>query len=473
MVTGETKVCPVCDSVIDADAKRCTQCNTDLSLFDVDSDGTLDTGKVAAANGKSIDDILASIVSGKEVRPDIFEDIKTIATNQDDDILADAEVEPGVEFECPNCGTRVAASAKVCPGCGAQFAEEAVEQFECPLCNAVVDVNATACPNCGVAFADEEGTAAAAPPPQVAPARSPAAEPVTTVPTSPPSPRPPARAGGTPLDRLRAITDARRKPPPEEPLDRNALNRELPRLVKEVKPLLLTARKVGVEITNEKDLIGEAITFGKQRDVEKAVGLIRKAQFQLENAFTSQIGRRIESTLQEVQRAQAAGGNDLDAILQGCAEAIDALDARDYVTSAEKAKAAREGFDARAGGSAKARSELSAAKELAANAKRLGVSVREADTYLSRGDAAMNQRNYDQAAGYAVQARQVIVRALPDVLNREMKKARTTLLDMKVKGGDLSKPVGLLKQASIHMKREEYADAVRLVRMFHDEVAGT
>ena len=119
MVSGETKLCPVCDSVIDADARRCSECNTDLSLFDVDSDGASDIARVPAArNGKSIDDILDSIVKGKEVHADFFEDIKTIATNgsADDDILADVAVEPGVEFECPNCGTRVAGTAKVCPG---------------------------------------------------------------------------------------------------------------------------------------------------------------------------------------------------------------------------------------------------------------------------------------------------------------------------------------------------------------------
>ncbi|TLZ51640.1 MAG: zinc ribbon domain-containing protein, partial [Methanobacteriota archaeon] len=164
-MSGETKLCPVCDSAIEADARRCPECNTDLSLFDV-SDAVPDVGKARPSkNGKSIDEILNSIVKGKDVQSDFFEDIKTIATNgssADDDILADAEVEAGVEFECPNCGTRVAGNAKVCPGCGAEFAEEAVEQFECPLCNAIVDVNATSCPNCGVAFAEDEPSEAPA-----------------------------------------------------------------------------------------------------------------------------------------------------------------------------------------------------------------------------------------------------------------------------------------------------------------------
>ena len=51
-----------------------------------------------------------------------------------------------------------------------------------------------------------------------------------------------------------------------------------------------------------------------------------------------------------------------------------------------------------------------------------------------------------------------------------MKKARDMLLEMKVGGGDLTKPIGILKQASIHLKREEYADAVHYVKLFRDEV---
>ena len=481
MVSGETKVCPVCDAVIEADARRCTECNTDLSLFDVDSDGVPDMDKAPSANGKSIDDILESIVSGKSVRSDIFEDIKTIATNNktsdEDDILADTEVEPGVEFECPNCGTRVAASATVCPGCGAEFAEEAVEQFECPLCNAIVDVTATSCPNCGVAFA-EEAPAEAPPKPAPAPSQKPAPSPTRPAPVAmadlelqaPAPTRPPMKVTGpAPMERLWSIVESRRIPPEEGVLDKAALYKELPRLVNEVKPLLLTAKKVGVEIGDEKELISEAIAYGKQRNVDKAVVLIRKARFRLESAFTSQIAKRIEGVLVETERVRATGG-DVGAILRLSAESIDALEKRDYLVSGEKVRAAREEFDARAGGYGKARQEMSAIRTLVGDARRIGLSLREVDSFVAKADAAMNGKNYDQAAGYAVQARQALLRALPDVLSKEMKRARNALLDMKVKGGDLTKPVGLLKQASIHMKREEYADAVKFVRMFQDEV---
>jgi len=473
LVAGETKVCPVCDSVIDADARRCTECNTDLSLFDVDGDSVPDMGKAPKANGKSIDDILESIVSGKD-RPDIFDDIKTIASDgtKGDDILAE-EAPSDVEFECPNCGTRVASNAKVCPGCGAEFAEEAVEQFECPLCNSVVDMNATACPNCGVAFAEEEPEAKPAPPATRREVRATIDDldleleaPAAAAP--PPSP---GRPGASPMERLWSLVESRRVPPAEKAMDKATLYRELPRLVNEVKPLLLTAKKVGVEIGSEKDLITQAISFGKQRDVEKAVTLIRQARFRLENAFTSQLAKQIETLLVESERVRVAGG-DTGAIARMCTAAIDALDVRDYASAGEKVKAAREEFDARSGGYAKARQEMNAVRELVADARRLGLTLREVDGYVARAESSMNGKNYDQAAGLYVQARQALLKGLPDLLNRQMKKARNALLDMKVKGGDLTKPVGLLKQASIHMKREEYADAVRFVRMFQDEIGG-
>ena len=135
-------------------------------------------------------------------------------------------------------------------------------------------------------------------------------------------------------------------------------------------------------------------------------------------------------------------------------------------------KAAREEFSARSGGYAKARQELTVTKEIIADAKKIGLVLRDSDTYVNRAEAAMNNKNYDQAAGLAVQARQALQKALPDVLQKQMKKARTALLDMKMKGGDLTKSVGLLKQASIHIKREEFGDALRFVRMFQEEIKG-
>ncbi len=470
-VSGETRICPVCDAKIDSHARRCPECSTDLSLFDVDKDGIPDLDGAPAPAGKTIDDILASIIQDKEVRPDIFEDIKTMATTgaKGNAAAESAKGETGAEFLCPSCGERVASNARKCPSCGAAFAEEAVEQFECPLCNAVVDVDATSCPSCGVQFAQDVAV------PE--PLESTLGKGLTSVvvvdelglddkPTTVAAGKP---VGGSHMERLWRISESRRTPPVEAPADRGSLYKELPRLVGEVKPLLLIARKVGVEIGEEKELISEAIAYGKKRDVERAVELIRQARFRLDRTFTGGLAKRIESVLVEGERANQAG-TDVGEIEALCVSAIDALEVRDFSASADRIKAAKQELDARSGGYGKARQEYAASKSLLADARKLGLELRETNTALKRAESALQSKNWDEAAGLAVQARQSLVTALPDLLNREMKKARNALLDMKVKGGDLAKPVGILKQASIHIKREEYAEATKFVSMFWDHV---
>src|SRR3970040_475362 len=78
---GETKLCPVCDFAIDADARKCPHCDTDLRLFDIPGDG-LDGVKPHPS--AYIDDLIASITEGKEVKAEIFENLKNVARGTTD-----------------------------------------------------------------------------------------------------------------------------------------------------------------------------------------------------------------------------------------------------------------------------------------------------------------------------------------------------------------------------------------------------
>ena len=55
------------------------------------------------------------------------------------------------EYECPDCGAKLAANATTCPSCGANFSEEV---FECPVCGVEVPKDAKECPKCGEQLAD-------------------------------------------------------------------------------------------------------------------------------------------------------------------------------------------------------------------------------------------------------------------------------------------------------------------------------
>lgn len=464
------------------DAKRCGICQTDLSLFEV-AGPTSDVADSHVSDGRTIDEILASITGESARQPDIFETLKSVAksSHSADDVLvgekrssAEAETKVAAQhFMCPVCETSVAADASVCPGCGAQFAEGEATEFECPVCKASVAGDAPACPSCGVRFATE-GEAASGGIDLDTPAAAPAA-PTASVPVAEPHPAAPR---GTPpatpdsfaklKDRLSAVHQAKKEAKRELPLgDRKLMYRELPRLVNDVKALLLSAKKVGLQIESEKRLINEAIQAGKGHDVEKAVRMINEAKRALDVAFAHHLTAQIEAFVQEVRSAGAKETAAVDAPLH---EAVDLLESGNYEGSWERLQAAMKGFQAQAKDYHEARDTLGEGEQLVAEVKTLNMDVRDVERLLRQAREAMQRRDQAGAIRFATQARARLDRDIPDFVQSEMKRARNTLLELKMRGGDLSKPIGILKVASVHMKKLEWREAVRYLREFRREV---
>ena len=440
----------------------------------------MDIGRINVQSDKNIDELIASIAEGKDVKPDIFEDIKNISRNGESAV--EEEAAAPTEFECPVCGARVEASATECPGCGAQFAEEApAEKFECPLCGAQVDANAARCPSCGVEFEEEAQEAAPEPAPPPRPpsaARQAAVEEVEkaleSVTARPPT-RPPAAAGpfvSTSGLRQRIEALASKEFPIEsmEGVDKKTLYKELPRIVNDVKPLLLSAKKIGVSIEDSKQLINDAIAFGKRKEMEKAVRLVSQAKASLEKAFTVELANQLGSLINEVERAKASG-SPVGSIESMIAEAAAYLENARYSEVNDRIVQAKNEFSARAGGYYRAKEAIQSAQDLIEDSVVVGVDATEAKRVIARANEALERRKWEQSELEAGRAKDIILKQLPKYLDKEMKKARDMLLEMKVGGGDLTKPIGILKQASIHLKREEYADAVHFVKLFREEVS--
>lgn len=411
-----------------------------------------------------IDDLIASIAEGKEVKAEIFETLKNVARGTTNAPVKEAESAPrhagitasvaanapssptAVQFECPVCEASVDEDAAVCPGCGVKFAEEAVEEFACPACNSSVDPAATRCPSCGVKFIEEAAAETSGLPAHTETDKESMAQ------------------------RLARVKLARRSvAPPATAKDRRLLYKELPRLVNEVKPMLLSAKQVGVDIEEPKRLINEAIAAGKGREIELAVRLVAEAKSNLETAFTVHIAGQIETLLAEVERVTAAGAGDVPAIEQVLASAIDLLERGDFMASSGKVAQAREEFDQKAGGHYRAKEMLMNAETLVDNGRAFGIDVREAEALIRQGRESLARHDYERAVALGERVKGAVMRVLPGVLDDEMKKARNRLLEMKMRGGDLTRAIGLLKQASIHLKREEYGDAMRYVRTFNLE----
>src|SRR3989337_3056842 len=235
-------------------------------------------------------------MEGKDDHPEIFETLKSVARGSpgadnagleaESTAAAETARELGEQFLCPVCETLVSADATVCPGCGAEFSEGEATEYECPVCKTSVPANADHCPNCGVRFASEGEPAIAPPTP---PTR--AAEP-RNLPAATAAPAVPPRPSRTPLqNRIDQMRRAQRDQDVDVPTgDRKLLYRELPKLVNDVKPLLVSSKRIGLEIDEGTRVINDAIQAGKGRDIERAVVLIARARRSLDVAFVDSIG---------------------------------------------------------------------------------------------------------------------------------------------------------------------------------------
>lgn len=452
-------------------------------MFDLPG-GSPESADVAVTDGRSIDDILASIMDGKEDHREIIETLKSVARDVPDPggetvasapALASPAATPELEqFRCPVCETLVAASATVCPGCGAEFSEGAATEYECPVCRSAVPADASECPGCGVRFADE-GAFAKAPghaierpvrPPSVAVAsRSPAP---TAVLETRPAAKPARSALLTSLDTLRA---ARKEADRSIPAgDRKLLYRELPKLVNEVKPLLISAKRIGLEIESGKRIIHEAIQAGKGRDIERAVTLIAEARHALDVAFVEFIGSGIETFVQEMRTAKGDAGVEL--VTPMLLEAVSRLEAGDYDGAWNAYQAGLGRFETEAKDFHDARRAIDEGERLAREVRAMSMDVQASDRLLRQARESMERGDVESALRIARQADDRLRREVPAFVQEEMRKARARLLDLKLKGDDLAKPIGILKEASTYVKQEDWAEALRQIRGFYEEITG-
>ena len=459
----------------------CPSCQTDLTLFDL-AGGPQEPIEVPVRDGRSIDEILASIMNGKEDHREIIESLKSVARNTSESgetatVSGSASMistarELGEKFLCPVCETLVAADATVCPACGAEFSEGSATEYECPVCKASVPADADQCPNCGVRFADDSGVAKIAPPvPGLSGAvvdvsgagRAPA---LATVAVAPPS----AKPTRSPLqNRLEALRQTRREADRRIPTgDRKLLYRELPKLVNEVKPLLVSAKRIGLEIEEGKRIINDAIQAGKGRDIERAVTLIADARRALDIAFVDFIGGGIERFVLEIRAAKGEGG--VAAVTPGLLEAVSRMEAGDYDGAWDTYQIVLDRFESEAKDFHDARKTIEDGDRLAHEVRAMGMDVSASERLLRQARESLERRDVAAATRIGTQAYDRLKRDVPEFVQEEMRKARSLLLDLKLQGNDLAKPIGILKEASTLVKREAWAEALRQIRDFHKEI---
>ncbi len=427
-----SKVCPVCDAPIENNVKKCNSCGTDLSLFDLDKDIPI----IELEEGKTFENLLGSIDEGKV--EEVVEEIKTIGKSGDLEKLKETKDEEA-KFICPSCNAEVSPGATLCPECGAEFGEVAIEQFECPLCSTLVDSSATVCPKCGAEFEDE------------------GVEKEVLVEEN---------------EEISMIEEKIIKPLEKEEIkeemDEGSLYKQLPVVVSEIKPLLLIAKNSGIKISRSKELIDSAISAGRKKNVKMAIRLVKESKKEVEKSLHKHISNEIA-----LIRSEIRGGREMDADLKsiyGLTKICESsLREKKYAEAVKQIHDAKRGFDELFGDYRKIKYLLDSTEELIKDAEGLNLDLSEVKGIYNECRDALKRKEWEKALSLAEKNRERLIKILLPRLSDEIKKSRALLVEAKTEMKDITKLVGLLKQTSVAMRREDYPRALRYIMIFNKE----
>jgi predicted RNA-binding Zn-ribbon protein involved in translation (DUF1610 family) len=492
---------------MDVETQVCPTCGVDLSIFDVGKNGEIDLDDVKIEDTKSLDDLLEEISKSEDIPTDIVEDLKSIGNDTKVDESGakeptpesgkpseelevskkasapeakapkakpdgkEAEVKPEVEvegakpeakkdeemFECPSCGTELPVSSNVCYNCGVEFVDEQATQFECPECHTMVSISADKCPKCGAQFEVQAITetidAAEGLESEV---KEELSEEVKAA----------KKLGGDVDAQDEAVGETGIVEEPGKEVEKDPYQK-LQELVEEVKPLLLIAKRYDIDVSEGKLLINKAIMAGRNKDAKAALEFVKKSKEIVEEMLNRQISDRIKKLNEEVKEAKSRGF-EID-VAEKMTESRKALKSRDYETAIQSYFKANEDYEMSSGDYIEVKGALNLMTEVISNSEVLQFEVSDVGKHIDKLKGEMDKGNWKKANKIAEEGKQKVMRTLPPQIKREIKKARSLLIEWKAKNKDITKPIKFLKEANIAMKKEDIGEALRNLVSFKKE----
>ncbi len=330
------------------------------------------------------------------------------------------------EFDCPECGVHIIGEVSKCPKCGVEFVIEEVAEVQCPGCGKIVPADARSCQNCGAQF-ESEVIAAPLPPTQ----------PIATPPVASP------------------VEPDMQK----EKMSQEALRKRFPELVAEVKPLLALANEHGMSVSEGRRLIDKAVRAGKDNDVVSAVKYVKECRESIVTALNNRLDHDIEYLEKLANVAKSL--NSSPAVLLDSIKLIKEKRAIVDLEGALKESAnGRKQAEKLTGKYIEANELCEGLEKLIQSSERFYVDVREARKLLSEAKDAGDHSDWSMMGILARKGNEEILKTMPDILQNELKKAKTMLLDAKAEGKDVTMLVKLLKEAGNAHRQKRYEEVL-------------
>ena len=340
------------------------------------------------------------------------------------------------EFDCPECGTHISGDSTKCPKCGVEFVIEEVSESECPECGKLIPSDSEECPACGAKFEIVMENDELAKQEQKERERE--------------------------LEKQKELARI-------EAEQNEEMKKQFPVLVAEVKPLMAMAKDFDIDTAECRRLIDKAVRAGKQKDIATAVQCVKECRSSVRFAIEERLTRDVEHLEKLVEVAKSMNGDTAE--MSGSITKMREDIAKGELQAAlEESKNARKTAEKVTGKYIEAHDICESLDKLVQNSERFYVDVREARNLLKEAQEAGERGDWSMMGILSRKGREDIMKTLPEVLKSEMRKAKSTLLDSKADGKDVSVMVKILKDAGMAMKREKYEETLDRLIEFKAEM---
>ena len=340
------------------------------------------------------------------------------------------------EFDCPECGTHISGDSTKCPKCGVEFVIEEVSESECPECGKTIPSDSEECPACGAKFEIlVEGE---------------------------------EQAKQENKDREREV-EKQNELARIEAEQSEELKKQFPVLVAEVKPLMAMAKDFDIDTSECRRMIDKAVRAGKQKDIATAVQCVKECRSSVRFAIEDRLTRDMEHLEKLIEVARSMGGDTAE-MTESLSNLRDKMSRDELQAALEESRNGRKIAEKVTGKYIEAHDICESLEKLVQNSERFYVDVREARNLLKEAQEAGERGDWSMMGILSRKGREDIMKTLPEVLKSEMRKAKSTLLDSKADGKDVSVMVKILKDAGMAMKREKYEETLDRLIEFKAEM---
>lgn len=416
--------------------------------------------------------------------------------------------EEGAEmFQCPACNTLVSVDAKSCPGCGAVFveSEEAAQSASSGAAPAVQAPVPSVLPKKDLEPPIEEVKVEKAIPakskepepeekkkggwfkwgkkeePKVKPepkvekiapsvsisSKKPAAESVREL--KPPVKEVPKHAVPAPVRPVAAPMPSPPVPPPSSAptLSSQDKGEQLARMVAEWKPLFALASDKEIDPGESKQLIDDAIIAGRERQVDKAIELVRQAKTILTEKVDANLGQQIVKLNEEIKIARDFGG-DISRPTTYIQEVTKARSSGDIEAAFVYAEKVKKELLPITGRYNESRTKITDLKKLIQDCEVFIVDTKDARRTIVEATKSFELKDFDKVDALVKSANESLFKAIPVRMTEEMKTARERLIDAKAKNVNITPMLTVLKSTMALLKAGDYPQAVKEMRDFNE-----